>query len=80
MAGLSLAQLGVKARIIDKRGTRALMGRADGMSNRTMEILDSFDEAYKVVHNGFAINEQFAWVVDAHTLPARELQSNVLLL
>lgn len=36
-----MARLGVRCRIIDKRGDRVNSGQADGLQSRTFEILDS---------------------------------------
>ncbi|KAF2455021.1 phenol hydroxylase [Lineolata rhizophorae] len=45
-AGLMLtawmARLGVKARTVDKRGTKVFAGQADGLQCRSLEIFDSF--------------------------------------
>ncbi|KAK5133017.1 hypothetical protein LTR08_008304 [Meristemomyces frigidus] len=43
-----LSRLGVKTRIIDKRGTKIFNGQADGLQSRTLEIMDSFGFAHRV--------------------------------
>lgn len=48
MAAAWMAQMGVKAMIIDKRSHQTRCGRADGLESRTLEILDSFGLADKV--------------------------------
>jgi len=43
-----MSRLGVKTRIIDKRGTKIFNGQADGLQCRSLEIFDSFDFADRV--------------------------------
>jgi phenol 2-monooxygenase len=50
MAATWFARCGIKARIVDKRGTKIYNGQADGLQCRTLEIFDSFgfaDRAWK---------------------------------
>ncbi|KAL9089467.1 MAG: hypothetical protein Q9159_002507 [Coniocarpon cinnabarinum] len=50
MAATWMARLGVKTRIVDKRGTKIFNGQADGLQCRSLEIFDSFgfaDRVYK---------------------------------
>ena len=61
MASLYLSELGVKHRIIDQLGTRALNGRADGLQVRTVEIWDSFGLAHKIDTHGNRIREWALW-------------------
>lgn len=45
-----MARCGIKARIVDKRGTKIYAGQADGLQLRSLEIFDSFgfaDRAWK---------------------------------
>ena len=42
MAATWMAQLGIKTRIVDKRGSKVYAGQADGFQARSLEILDSF--------------------------------------
>lgn len=42
MAAAWMARLGVKTRIVDKRGTKVFNGQADGLQCRSLEIFDSF--------------------------------------
>lgn len=42
-----LSRLGVKTRIVDKRGTKIFNGQADGLQCRTLEIFDSFDFGHR---------------------------------
>ncbi|KAF2729992.1 hypothetical protein EJ04DRAFT_474619 [Polyplosphaeria fusca] len=45
-----MAHCGIKARIVDKRGTKIFAGQADGLQIRSLEIFDSFgfaDRAWK---------------------------------
>lgn len=48
MAATWMARCGVKARIIDKRGTKVFNGQADGLQCRSLEIFDSFGFADRV--------------------------------
>lgn len=50
MAATWMARLGVKTRVVDKRGTKIFNGQADGLQCRSLEIFDSFgfaDRAWK---------------------------------
>ncbi|GKT46129.1 phenol hydroxylase [Colletotrichum spaethianum] len=50
MAAAWMAHCGVKARIVDKRGTKVFCGQADGLQCRSLEIFDSLgfaDRAWK---------------------------------
>lgn len=48
MAATWAARCGIHARIVDKRGTKIFNGQADGLSSRSLEILDSFGFADRV--------------------------------
>lgn len=48
MAATWAARCGIRARVIDKRGTKILSGQADGLQCRSLEILDSFGFADRV--------------------------------
>ncbi|KJX93772.1 phenol 2-monooxygenase like protein [Zymoseptoria brevis] len=61
MASLSLSASGIPHQIIDKLGTRALNGRADGFHPRTLEIWNSFDIADKVESVGYRMSEIGFW-------------------
>ncbi|CAF9916518.1 MAG: hypothetical protein GOMPHAMPRED_001034 [Gomphillus americanus] len=61
MVSLYLSELGVKHRIIDQLGTRALNGRADGFQVRTVEIWDSFDIATRIQSHGSHFGEWALW-------------------
>ncbi|PNP47912.1 hypothetical protein TGAMA5MH_00964 [Trichoderma gamsii] len=61
MASLYLSELGVNHRIIDKLGTRALNGRADGFQVRTVEIWDSFNMANLLENHGNHFREWVLW-------------------
>ena len=43
-----MARCGIKARIVDKRGTKIYSGQADGLQIRSLEIFDSFGFADRV--------------------------------
>ena len=49
MAATWMARLGVRTRIVDKRGTKVLNGQADGLQCRSLEIFDSFGFADRVL-------------------------------
>ncbi|CAI7642225.1 unnamed protein product [Penicillium pancosmium] len=65
MAAYWMAVCGVKARIIDKRGTKVLTGQADGLRPRTLEIFDSIGFQHRVIHEGHVAVEANFWVPDA---------------
>lgn len=64
MAGMYLAEMGIPYRIIDKRGTRTLNGRADGFHIRTLEIWDSFGIAEKTIKAGVPLGQFATWHPD----------------
>jgi phenol 2-monooxygenase len=61
MASLSLSSMGISHQVIDKLGTRALNGRADGFHPRTVEIWDSFGIADRVINHGCHFGELAIW-------------------
>lgn len=61
MAATWMARLGIKTRIVDKRGTKIFNGQADGLQCRSLEIFDSF---------GFADR---AWKESNHMLEVRSV-------
>ena len=61
MASMYLSEHGISHRIIDRRGTRTLNGRADGFQSRTVEIWDSFDIANKVNQIAAPYGEWALW-------------------
>jgi len=48
MSATWMARCGIKARIVDKRGTKIFSGQADGLQCRSLEIFDSFGFADRV--------------------------------
>ncbi|KAK5126701.1 hypothetical protein LTR85_009635 [Meristemomyces frigidus] len=60
-----LSRLGVKTRIVDKRGTKIFNGQADGLQCRTLEIFDSFDFAQRVWRESNHMLEINLWNPDA---------------
>ncbi|KAF2091685.1 phenol hydroxylase [Saccharata proteae CBS 121410] len=64
-AGLMLAtwmaRCGVKARIVDKRGTKIFNGQADGLQCRSLEIFDSFGFADRVWKEANHMIEMCMW-------------------
>lgn len=57
-----MARCGVRARIIDKRGTKVFTGQADGLRVRTLEIFDSIGFQHRVQHEGHVAVEANFWV------------------
>ncbi|KAK4625643.1 FAD-dependent monooxygenase hkm7 [Fulvia fulva] len=64
MASMYLSEHGVKHRIIDRRGTRKLNGRADGLMTRTVEIWDSYSIADKISSVAASFGEWSLWSFD----------------
>ncbi|KAJ5578334.1 uncharacterized protein N7459_007298 [Penicillium hispanicum] len=62
MAAYWMARCGVKARIIDKRKTKIMMGHADGLRMRTLELFDSMGIQYRVMQEGHRAVEANFWV------------------
>ncbi|KFZ22777.1 hypothetical protein V502_02740 [Pseudogymnoascus sp. VKM F-4520 (FW-2644)] len=61
MAVTWFARCGIKARIVDKRGTKIYNGQADGLQCRTLEILDSFEFADRAWKEGNHMLEICLW-------------------
>lgn len=62
MSALWLTNFGLKVRIIDERGTRALNGRADGFHVRSLEIWDSFGLGHVFANHGTQFAQWSLWV------------------
>ena len=62
MAATWAAHTHLKARIIDKRGTKVFNGQADGLQCRTLEIFDSFGFADQVWKESNHMLEICFWV------------------
>lgn len=62
MAAYWMAVCGVRARIIDKRGTKVFTGQADGLRPRTLELFDSMGFQHRVIHEGHVAVEANFWV------------------
>lgn len=62
MAACWAAQYNISARIIDQKDGRTRVGHADGLQNRTLEILDSFGLADDILKQGVLISEECYWV------------------
>ncbi|EOD44721.1 putative phenol 2- protein [Neofusicoccum parvum UCRNP2] len=67
-----MAQYGVKARIIDKRGTKIFNGQADGLRARTQELFDSMDIQDRVSKECRAAYEFRVWGPDGNGGIARQ--------
>ncbi|KAJ5575128.1 hypothetical protein N7450_009027 [Penicillium hetheringtonii] len=64
MVAYWMAVYGVRARIIDKRGTKVFTGQADGLRPRTLELFDSMGFQHRVIHEGHVAVEANFWVPD----------------
>ena len=62
MAATWMARLGVKTRIIDKRGSKIFNGQADGLQCRSQEIFDSFGFEDRVWKEANHMLEFCMWV------------------
>lgn len=60
-----LSRLGVKTRIVDKRGTKIFNGQADGLQCRTLEIFDSFDFGHRAWRESNHMLEINLWNPDS---------------
>lgn len=56
------ARCNVNARIIDKNSHRIQRGHSDGLQCRTLEILDSFGLAARVLEESNPLSEKRFWV------------------
>lgn len=59
-----MAQCGIRARIIDKRGIKVINGHADGLRPRTEELFDSMGYGLqeKVAAEGYIFENLKTWV------------------
>lgn len=64
MAATWAARCGIHAKIIDKRGTKIFNGQADGLQCRSLEILDSFGFADRVLKESNHMLEICLWNPD----------------
>lgn len=65
MAAAWASQLNLKARIVDEKACRVQAGHADGVTSRTLEILDSFGIANPLCERGYHLLEVCSWVSNA---------------
>ncbi|KAI9372465.1 FAD binding domain-containing protein [Aspergillus egyptiacus] len=63
---LWLANLGIDFRIIDKRSSTPRRGQADGLSPRTMEILEAFGIDHEVTRQWEPATDEILWERDGH--------------
>jgi phenol 2-monooxygenase len=68
-AGLTLAALlatapGVKTRIIEQKSGPLMLGQADGIACRTMEMFEAFDFSERVLKEAYWVNETSFWKPD----------------
>jgi 2-polyprenyl-6-methoxyphenol hydroxylase-like FAD-dependent oxidoreductase len=69
MAAAWMSRLGVKARIVDKRGTKIFAGQADGLQCRSLEIFDSFGFADRAWKEANHMLEICMWVCNRQLTP-----------
>ena len=62
MAAAWASRFGISARILDKKLDRVQTGHADGLTCRTMEVLDSFGLAETVAKESSHDIEMRSWV------------------
>ncbi|KAF2671835.1 phenol 2-monooxygenase [Microthyrium microscopicum] len=60
-AGLWLARLGIDYQIIEKRDGPLVIGQADGVQCRTVEVFESFNLDSDLVKNAYWVNEVCFW-------------------
>ena len=79
-AGLTLAaQMAafptIKTKIVEQKSGRLLLGQADGIACRTMEMFEAFDFADRVVKEAYWVNETTFWRPDENH-PERIVRGN----
>lgn len=62
MAAAWAAVLGLKTRVIDKRATKIMLGHADGLQSRTLEIFNSFGFGDRIYKEANRMQEVCLWV------------------
>ncbi|KAJ5091493.1 hypothetical protein NUU61_006363 [Penicillium alfredii] len=72
MTAYWMARCGVRARIIDKRGTKVMNGHADGLRMRTLELFDSMGIQHRVSHEGFVTAYAAFWAPGEDGIPIRQ--------
>ena len=73
MCATWMAHCGIKARIIDKRGTKIFNGQADGLQCRSLEIFESFGFADRVWKEANHMIEFSMWVCMARSTLLNEV-------
>lgn len=71
MCATWMAHCGIKARVIDKRGTKIFAGQADGLQCRSLEIMDSFGFGDRVWKEAYHMCEFSMWVSESTTFRLR---------
>jgi phenol 2-monooxygenase (NADPH) len=69
MAATWASRLGIKTRIVDKRGSKIFNGQADGLQCRSLEIFDSFGFADRAWKESNHMIEMCFWVRFKTILP-----------
>lgn len=57
-----MARCGIKARVIDKRTRKVMLGHADGLRTRTLELFDSMGFQHKVLRESQSLVHYSFWV------------------
>ncbi|KAI1374557.1 FAD binding domain-containing protein [Hypoxylon crocopeplum] len=78
MSALWMAEFGLKIRIIDERGTRALNGRADGFHVRSLEIWDSFGLGHIFANHGTPFSRWALWAPNSEGKLTRQKQEGAI--
>src|SRR5579862_6957498 len=81
-AGLTLAaQMAafpdITTRIVEQKSGRLLLGQADGIACRTMEMFEAFGFSERVLKESYWVNETSFWKPDP-TRPANIIRSRVI--
>ncbi|PLN78147.1 2-polyprenyl-6-methoxyphenol hydroxylase [Aspergillus taichungensis] len=61
-----MARCGIKARVIDKRTRKVMLGHADGLRTRTLELFDSIGFQHKVLHEAQSLAHYAFWRSDGN--------------
>lgn len=57
-----MARCGIKARVIDKRTRKVMLGHADGLRTRTLELFDSIGFQHKALQEAQSLAHYAFWV------------------
>ncbi|CAF3543193.1 unnamed protein product [Rotaria socialis] len=75
MAAHALSSFGISVRVIDQRPNSVIAGQADGIQPRTIEVLQSYGLASRLIKEGNQMWEHSFWMHDSNEMLKRTYRS-----